>query len=192
MMERLNDNLLENNGDTEFEAEYKKTVFKTEWFDVEQVTYDQIESCRGKPYYRVNSPDGVIVLAVTTKNEIILVRQFRPALGKYTLEFPSGSIDEGETPEQAAVRELKEETGAICKNPDYLGAGRVMLNRHTCILHAFCARSAYLDPAFVPKEDIEAVLVSFLHFKNMVLNGAFDQYAALALVLLSEWKLGVS
>lgn len=42
---------------------------------------------------------------------LILVKQFRPAVGAYCIEFPAGIIDEGETPEQAAVRELKEETG---------------------------------------------------------------------------------
>jgi len=43
--------------------------------------------------------------------ETLLVSQFRPPVGKLTFEFPAGLIDEGETAEQAAVRELKEETG---------------------------------------------------------------------------------
>lgn len=40
-----------------------------------------------------------------------MVKQFRPPLGCHTLEFPAGLIDEGETAEAAALRELKEETG---------------------------------------------------------------------------------
>lgn len=44
--------------------------------------------------------------------KIILVKQFRPALGCFTLELPAGLIDAGETPEQAGIRELREETGA--------------------------------------------------------------------------------
>ncbi|KAG7234263.1 hypothetical protein INR49_004118 [Caranx melampygus] len=40
-----------------------------------------------------------------------MVKQFRPPLGCYSLEFPAGLIDEGETAEAAALRELKEETG---------------------------------------------------------------------------------
>jgi ADP-ribose pyrophosphatase len=43
--------------------------------------------------------------------ETLLVSQFRPPVGKLTFEFPAGLIDENETAEQAAVRELKEETG---------------------------------------------------------------------------------
>jgi 8-oxo-dGTP pyrophosphatase MutT (NUDIX family) len=45
--------------------------------------------------------------------EIILQKQYRPPLNKVVIEVPAGLIDAGETPEQAAVRELKEETGYV-------------------------------------------------------------------------------
>lgn len=41
----------------------------------------------------------------------MLVIQYRPPIGKYTIEWPAGLVDEHETPEEAAVREMKEETG---------------------------------------------------------------------------------
>ncbi|KAJ9615087.1 hypothetical protein H2200_001161 [Cladophialophora chaetospira] len=41
----------------------------------------------------------------------MLVIQYRPPIGKYTIEWPAGLIDEHETPEEAAIREMKEETG---------------------------------------------------------------------------------
>jgi 8-oxo-dGTP pyrophosphatase MutT (NUDIX family) len=43
----------------------------------------------------------------------VLEKQFRPPVGKVCIEVPAGLIDEGETPEEAAVRELKEETGYV-------------------------------------------------------------------------------
>jgi ADP-ribose pyrophosphatase len=171
------------------ETENKRTVFKTEWFDVEEISYGHIESFRGKPYYRINSADGIIVLAMTEKDEIILVRQFRPALGQYTLEFPAGDIDQGETPEQAAIRELHEETGYVCRELSYLGAGRLMSNRLNSLLHAFFGKAAVKDPQFIPCAESEPVLVSHTDFKALVLTGAFEQYAALALLVLAEWKL---
>lgn len=56
---------------------------------------------------------GIIALLKRTlhKDCVVMVKQFRPPLGSYTLEFPAGLIDEGETAEAAALRELKEETG---------------------------------------------------------------------------------
>ncbi|NXG46044.1 NUDT5 pyrophosphatase, partial [Psilopogon haemacephalus] len=77
------------------------------------------------------SADGVAVIAVLQRTLhydcIVLVKQFRPPLNSYCLEFPAGLIEENETAESAALRELEEETGykgeviectpALCLDP---------------------------------------------------------------------------
>jgi len=61
---------------------------------------------------RVNGRGAVAIVATLKPSEsILLVRQFRPPANGYVIEFPAGLIDDGETPEITAVRELREETG---------------------------------------------------------------------------------
>lgn len=166
----------------------KQTVFQTEWFSIEQESFDQIEALKGKPYYRINSPDSVIILAMTEIDELILVKQFRPALNQYTLEFPSGAIDELESPQKAAARELYEETGFVCQTLDCLGKGRIMMSRYNSQDFAFYGTEAVKDPKFENKEDIEVVLVTPTDFKMLVLSGQFEQFSAFALLVLADWK----
>jgi 8-oxo-dGTP pyrophosphatase MutT (NUDIX family) len=63
----------------------------------------------------------VNVVPVTTAGEIVMVRQYRHGLRDLTLEIPGGMIDAGETPEQAAARELLEETGYRAARLEPLG-----------------------------------------------------------------------
>ena len=60
--------------------------------------------------------DGVGIIAVLDKpsgKEIILQKQYRPPIDRVTIEVPAGLIDAGETAEECAVRELREETGYV-------------------------------------------------------------------------------
>jgi ADP-ribose pyrophosphatase len=83
------------------------TVFSTNWFNI--VAKKQVNS--EFPYFVVEGPDCVTVLAVTKEKKILLVKQFRPTIEQDSTELPSGHIEKDEEPEQAAIRELFEETG---------------------------------------------------------------------------------
>jgi ADP-ribose pyrophosphatase len=61
----------------------------------------------------VRHPGSVVIIPVTAQNEIILVRQYRPAIGRWAWELPAGSLKPGEDVERAARRECHEETGHI-------------------------------------------------------------------------------
>lgn len=63
----------------------------------------------------VEHPGAVAVIAITKDNEMVLVRQFRKATGEVLLEVPAGVPEKGEKGEDAARRELEEETGYHAK-----------------------------------------------------------------------------
>jgi ADP-ribose pyrophosphatase len=62
-------------------------------------------------WYYVDTPPSVMIVPLTAEGSLVLVRQYRHNLKAHVLEFPAGTISEGEEPEAAAIRELEEETG---------------------------------------------------------------------------------
>jgi ADP-ribose pyrophosphatase len=70
----------------------------------------------------VRHPGSVVIVPVTANNEIILVRQYRHAIGRWAWELPAGSLKPGEDPERAALRECQEETGQIPSRMERLGS----------------------------------------------------------------------
>ena len=61
----------------------------------------------------VRHPKSVVLILIPEPSHVILVRQFRYAINAFLWELPAGSVDEGETPEQAARRECHEEIGQV-------------------------------------------------------------------------------
>jgi ADP-ribose pyrophosphatase len=74
---------------------------------------DSIELPDGREAIRevIEHPGAAGVAAFDDEGRLLLVRQYRYPVGEALLELPAGRIDEGETPEQCAARELEEETG---------------------------------------------------------------------------------
>lgn len=91
----------------------------------------------------VRHADAVAILLLSEQGEMKLVRQHRRAVGADTLEAPAGLIDEGETPEQAARRELQEEVG--------LDADMTLLTRFYTS-PGFCDEQLYVFEANNPRE----------------------------------------
>ena len=87
---------------------YKKWVIKVETFKDKRLN--------GREMIRIKKPDVVVILPILDGNKVLLERHYRPAINRTILELPSGHIDRGETPTQAAQRELFEETGYSAKN----------------------------------------------------------------------------
>ena len=59
----------------------------------------------------IETPGAVVIVPLTDEGQVRMVRQYRSAVGEFLLELPAGTLEPNETPEQAAPRELAEETG---------------------------------------------------------------------------------
>ena len=105
------------------------------------------------------------VVALTPDNQVIIARQFRAGPEKVLDEMPGGLVDPGETPEQAARRELVEESGYEPGSMEYLGASYINAWDNT-VHHYFLARNCTPTGSFAPEkfEEIEVVTLPISKF----------------------------
>lgn len=134
----------------------RRSVFKTKWFDLLEKDF----SNGAAPHYSIATQDYVSVFAVTADGKFPLVQQFRPAVERVTLELPSGHVDKGHTPEQAARLELMEETGYVAKEMILLGSLAPDTGRLGNAMWCFFAPGVKQDQTtpFVPQAGIEPVI----------------------------------
>jgi len=106
----------------------------------------------------IEAPDWVNVLAFTSAGLCLLVRQFRFGIWAATLEVPGGTIDLGETPEEAAHRELLEETGHQAGR--MLTLGKIQPNPAVQNNHLHCFLALDCQPLHSGKPDpLEEVIL---------------------------------
>jgi ADP-ribose pyrophosphatase len=134
----------------------KKIVLSTNWFEVEEKRLGQHPT----PYFVLNCTDYVSIVARTDDDQLVLVRQFRPAIEEYTLELPSGHVEPGETALSAIVRELSEETGYVADSIDEMGVLRPDAGRLSNRLHCFFAKVRRSSNKWRPESGIESITMS--------------------------------
>ena len=136
--------------------------------------------------------DGVAVLALDEGNRVLTVTQYRYVFGKTLLELPAGKLDPGEDPVTGALRELKEETGAV---PDiFLPLGRI-LPAPGCYgetLHLFLARGLHMEEQHLdPDEFLNVERIPFDEMVHRCLNGEIEDAKTVAAVLKAKVQLGL-
>ncbi|RYL94832.1 NUDIX hydrolase [Sporolactobacillus sp. THM7-4] len=98
-----------------------KEIFKGK---VVHLVVDQVDLPNGHQSTRevVRHPGAVAIIALNKEGKLLLVRQYRYALGKIIYEIPAGKLEPGENPDDSALRELEEETGFRCEKIDQIAS----------------------------------------------------------------------
>ena len=143
------------------------------------------------PYYVLERPDAAIIVPITTGGEVVLVRQYRPPLEMMELGLPAGLVEEGERPEEAARRELVEETGYTGGEWDPLGSLASSPSLKDNWAYLFLARDVEKTAAPDPDEHelVEVVRAPVQDLRDLVHSGKIVSSSGVAAVMLALERL---
>jgi ADP-ribose pyrophosphatase len=144
------------------------------------------------PYYVIERPDAAIVFPLTAEGEVVLVRQYRPPLGRMELGLPAGLVERGEEPEIAARRELLEETGYSGGEWEPLGALASSPSLKDNWAYLFLARGVEQTSAPDPDEHelVEVVRAPSEELSGLIRGGEIVSSSGVAAVMLALERLG--
>lgn len=164
-------------------------------FRIRQETLEDPRHGTAHHFYVIEAPDWVNVVAVTEDDQVVLVRQQRQGIGAATLEIPGGMIDPGESPLEAARRELEEETGYRADDWRPIGCVRPnpALQSNACTTFLALGARKVAEPKLDGTEDIVVELARRNELHELVAGGEIDHalvVSAFYWLDRSEWGPG--
>lgn len=139
----------------------------------------------------VRHPGAVAVAAVTSTGDVLMVRQFRYAIGDWLLEVPAGKLDRGEDPAAAAVRELEEETGYRAGRLEPLGLVWTTPGFSNETIGLYLARDLELSRQALQDDEVLTVeRVPFERAVEQALDGTLHDSKSVCCLLRAARRLG--
>ena len=165
-----------------------KTVARSRLFSIETLRL-RFSNGVERLYERLpaRGRQAVIVVAVNTDHEVILVREYLAGLHRYELNLPKGTVDPGETFEEAANRELKEEAGFGARKLDYVRQITLAPAYMGFSIHVILARDLY--PESLPGDEPEIMEVERWAQKDLdqlVMSDLLSESRSIAALKLAE------
>lgn len=138
----------------------------------------------------VEHSQSVTILPVDDRGNVLLERQYRRAVDAWMVEAPAGGMNPGEDPEQAARRELKEETGYDARKLEHLVSFYVSPGFCTELMHVFLATGLVAgQTALEDDEYIQVETVPLAQALEMVQRGEIQDGKTVTALLLAEKRL---
>jgi 8-oxo-dGTP pyrophosphatase MutT (NUDIX family) len=168
-------------------------LFNDRWFKVRK---ERCEMPGGKivdPYYIYDFSTWVGALALTEDGRVVMVRQYRHAIGESGMEIPGGCVDDTDkTNEEAIARELLEETGYTFSSYEYLGRISPNTSTNSNVLHMFLAKGGkkIAEQNLDGGEEIEVILMSITELKQLLRENKITQAMHVSCILYALERLG--
>jgi ADP-ribose pyrophosphatase len=134
---------------------------------------------------------SVVIVATPSPGEVILIRQFRPVIERWIWELPAGSLDPGETPETAVVRECEEEIGLTPARVTLLGSWYPTPGFCDEIMHFYLCQDLVAPERSVHRdedEQIEPATLSLEAARAMIADGSVMDMKTVVGVSLLEHR----
>lgn len=159
-------------------------VFETPVFTLHQVDLLPDNNEKQVPFYVLNAPEWINIIALTPERTIVLVEQYRAGIHESSLEIPGGMVDEHEKPLDAAKRELLEETGFVADSWKKIGktsSNPAILSNFT---HIYLAENCkkIQEQQTDGNEDIQVHMMPLQDFLDLVGNGTIHHSIVMAAV----------
>ena len=172
----------------------EKTLSRRDIFEGKVVSLhvDTVELPDGSTSIRevVEHVDGVAVLALDEDNNVLTVTQYRYVFAKPMLELPAGKLDGGEEPRIGALRELKEETGAVPETLESLGKIVLSPGCFGETLHLFLARGLHMGQQHLDEgEFLNVDRIPFDELYRRCMDGDVDDAKTVTAVLKAKLLL---
>jgi 8-oxo-dGTP pyrophosphatase MutT (NUDIX family) len=139
-------------------------------------------------YYIASKGDVAMALPITVHNEVVVIREYRHGAKDYVWQLPAGYVEQGETPLEAAKRELLQETGYEAPSWELLGSWYISSPRMPDKQFVFIARAAHKvqEPELEDTEEITMKLIGIEEAIGMVLNNEIGDPHSCTAILWAE------
>ena len=168
-------------------------LFKESWMRIRRDTCQRPDGHIVFPYYVYEFPTWVTVAAISEDNKMVLVRQYRHALGEVCIETPGGCVDDADKSlEAAAARELLEETGYTFTSYEYLGKISANPSTNNNLMHMFMAKGGkkIKEQELDHNEEIDVLFYSFDEVKQLLKDNKIMQSMHAACLFYALNRLG--